>query len=50
MATTVRNLEMALVLKNDPARLRTRTVETEPRKPRHCRARRKAGWRREATG
>lgn len=42
-----RNHEMALVLKNDPARLRSRTVETEPRKRAASRARRKERDRRE---
>ena len=48
MTTKHRNAELASVLRNDPARLRTRTVETEARKARHSRARRKAAWRREA--
>jgi len=42
-----RNHELALVLKNDPARLRERTVETERRKRAHGRARRKRADRRE---
>lgn len=42
-----RNHELALVAKNDPGRLRTRTVETEVRKLRGSRARRRAAWRRE---
>ncbi len=42
-----RNHELALVLKNDPARLRERTVETEARKLRASRARRKQQERRE---
>lgn len=45
--TKPRNTELALVAKNDPARLRTRTVETERRKARHVRSRRKEAWRRE---
>lgn len=43
-----RNTELAVVLKNDPARLRSRVVETEPRKRMKNRARRKATWKREA--
>jgi len=42
-----RNHEMALILKNDPARLRGRTVETERRKLTASRARRKDQARRE---
>lgn len=42
-----RNTELALAQRLDPARFRTRTVETEPRKLRASRARRKADWRRE---
>lgn len=42
-----RNAEMAWVLKNDPARLRGRTVETERRKLAAGRARRKQAERRE---
>lgn len=42
-----RNTELALVAKNDPARLRIRTVEGERRKRRASRSRRKAAWRRE---
>lgn len=45
--TKPRNIELALVAKNDPARLRIRTVEGERRKRRASRARRKAAWRRE---
>lgn len=37
-----RNVTLAVVLKNDPARLRVRVAETEPRKIKHSRARRKA--------
>lgn len=36
-----RNFELALIAKNDPARLRTRTVETEKAKLVKSRARRK---------
>jgi hypothetical protein len=43
----IRNAELAVVQRNDPARLRSRTVETEPRKRRAVRSRRKEGWRRE---
>lgn len=43
----MKNSEMAVVAKNDPARLRTRTVETEARKIRASRARRKGAWRKE---
>jgi hypothetical protein len=43
-----RNNVLRAVLALDPARLRTRTVETEARKRKHCRARRKAAERREA--
>jgi hypothetical protein len=42
-----RNHELALVLKNDPARLRARTVETERRKLAATRSRRKQQDRRE---
>lgn len=42
-----RNAEMAWVLKNDPARLRGRTVETERRKAAHTRSRRRQADRRE---
>ncbi len=42
-----RNHEMAWILKNDPARLRGRTVETEPRKRAASRSRRKQADRRE---
>jgi hypothetical protein len=42
-----RNITMALVLKNDPARLRTRTVETEERKQVKSRARRERAWKKE---
>ncbi len=45
-----RNHELAIVLKNDPARLRQRTVETERRKAAHCRARAKGAARREMRG
>ncbi len=38
---------MAWILKNDPARLRGRTVETERRKQAASRARRKQAGRRE---
>lgn len=44
-----RNAELAVILKNDPARLRARIVETEPRKRRSSRARRKSVWKREAS-
>ncbi len=44
---TIRNAELAVIQKNDPARLRTRTVETEVRKQRASRARRKDTWRKE---
>ena len=43
----IRNAELAVIQKNDPARLRSRTVETEARKAKHGRARRKQAWRRE---
>jgi hypothetical protein len=43
----MKNSEMAVIQKNDPARLRTRTVESEGRKARHSRARRKDAWRKE---
>lgn len=43
----IKNSELAAVQKNDPARLRSRTVETEPRKLRGSRARRKAAWRKD---
>lgn len=46
----MKNTEMAVVQKNDPARLRSRTVETEPRKQRGSRARRKEAWRKEMRG
>ena len=36
-----RNHTLACVAKNDPARFRSRVVETEPRKVRFLRARRK---------
>jgi len=39
-----RNAELALIQKNDPTRLRSRTVETERRKLVKCRARRKSNW------
>ena len=39
-----RNLEMAVILKNDPNRVRTRVVETEDRKLQHNRARSKEEW------
>jgi hypothetical protein len=42
-----RNAEMAWILKNDPARLRGRTVETERRKQAATRSRRKQADRRE---
>ncbi len=42
-----RNAELAVILKSDPARLRTRTVETEPRKLKANRARRKRAERQE---
>jgi hypothetical protein len=42
-----RNHEMALILKNDPARLRGRTVETERRKLTASRSRRKQSAMRE---
>lgn len=42
-----RNHELALVMKNDPTRFRTRTIETEMRKVKHSRARRQEGWRKE---
>jgi hypothetical protein len=45
-----RNAEMAWILKNDPARLRGRTVETERRKAAHCRARAKGAARKEMRG
>lgn len=41
-----RNIELAVILKNDPARLRSRVVEPEVRKLVHVRARRKAAERR----
>lgn len=44
---TTRNADLALAQKHDPARFRSRTVETERRKLRHTRARRKADLRRE---
>lgn len=47
MKTIPRNVELALIAKRDPARLRTRTVETEPRKLRASRARRRDAERRE---
>ena len=43
----IKNSELAVVAKNDPARLRTRTVETERRKQANGRARRKDAWRKE---
>lgn len=43
----IKNSELAVIQKNDPARLRSRTVETEARKAKHVRSRRKAAWRRE---
>jgi hypothetical protein len=42
-----RNITLALVAKNDPARLRTRTVETEARKQVKSRARRNRDWKKE---
>lgn len=39
-----RNTELAVIQKKDPARLRSRTVETEKRKLNKSRARRKANW------
>lgn len=42
-----RNITLAVVAKHDPARLRTRTVETEARKLVKSRARRKSAWRKE---
>jgi len=44
---THRNMELAVIAKNDPARLRIRVVEGERRKRRHSRARRKETWLRE---
>lgn len=41
-----RNFELAIILKNDPARLRSRIVEPEARKLANVRARRKAAERR----
>jgi hypothetical protein len=38
-----RNYELAVILRNDPARLRTRTVETERRKNAWKRAAREQG-------
>lgn len=43
----IKNTELAVIQKNDPARLRSRTVETEARKAKHVRSRRKQAWRRE---
>ena len=42
-----RNYQLAWIAQNDPARLRTRTVETETRKLSKIRARRKDAWRKE---
>lgn len=44
----IRNAELAVIQRNDPTRLRSRTVETERRKSKHVRARRKQADRREA--
>lgn len=46
---TTRNEIMRSVARRDPARFRTRTVETEQRKQRHGRARRKQRERRDAS-
>lgn len=43
----IRNAELAVIQRNDPARLRSRTVETSARKIKNVRSRRKQAWRRE---
>lgn len=46
----LRNYELAIVQKNDPARLRSRTVDPESRKLLLKRSRRKEAWRRQSEG
>lgn len=45
--TKIRNYELAVIQKLDPARLRARVVETEARKLTTNRSRRKRQWARE---